>query len=75
MSTSRTSQVTYDDGIECTPDSIFKGVASCFGLLLSSIFTVSLSITAAGLFWTAQSMYALTHGDNTIIVSMQPYIK
>ena len=32
----------YEEGIECTPDSLFSGLAGCFGFLLSLVIVTSL---------------------------------
>ena len=74
MSASRVQEKkvnVIEDGIECTPDGIYKGVASCFGFMLSLLVVTALGIAAGGIFWTAQSMYALTSGKKEIIVSMR----
>ena len=64
---SSTSAV-YEDGIECTPDSMFKGLAGCCGFILSLVVVVSLGITAGGVFWSAQSISKLTDGTHRILV-------
>lgn len=50
----------YEEGIECTPDSLFRGLAGCFGFLLSLVIVTSLGVIAGGVFWTAQNMAAIT---------------
>ena len=61
----------YDDVVECTPESIYKALIGCFGLLISLLLVFSLGITAGGVFWTAQSMNALTSGERHVLVSFQ----
>ena len=43
----------YEDGIECTPETLFKAIAGCFGVLSSMLIVAGLGVTAAGVFWTA----------------------
>jgi hypothetical protein len=50
----------YEEGIECTPDSLFRGVAGCFGFLVSLLVVASLGMVAGGVFWTAQNMERIT---------------
>ena len=57
---------TYEDGIECTPEGLFKGLAGCFGFLLSLVVVASLGVIAGGIFWTAQSMDKITNTDATL---------
>lgn len=56
----------YEEGIECTPDSLFSGLAGCFGFLLSLVIVTSLGVIAGGVFWTAQNMDRLTDPSHTI---------
>lgn len=67
-STTKSSQSVsvYEDGLECTPESLFKGLAGCFGFLLTLIVVVSLGVIAGGVFWTAQNMDRITSNDHTV---------
>lgn len=55
---------TYEDGVECTPEGLFKGLAGCFGFLLSLVVVASLGVIAGGIFWTAQNMDRITNTDS-----------
>lgn len=61
----------YEEGIECTPESIYKALVGCFGLLISLLLVLCLGLTAGGVFWAAQSVNALTSGERQVIVSLQ----
>lgn len=65
--------MVYEQGIECTPDYIFKAFAGCFGLFTSALIVAALGTAAGGVFWTAQNMYKLTDGSSSIIYNVQPY--
>jgi len=68
----RSIQTGHDENvIECAPESLFKGIIGCFGLFVSFVMVSALAITAAGVFWTAQSMYHLTTGENEIMISIR----
>ncbi len=54
----------YEEGIECTPDSLFSGLAGCFGFLLTLIVVASLGVVAGGVFWTAQNMDRITEKND-----------
>ncbi len=73
MSSRTTTVATVDpveEGIECTPEGLVKGLAGCFGFLLSLIMCVALGITAGGIFWTAQSVERLTSNEHFINVRL-----
>ena len=61
----------YEEAVECTPESIYKALVGCFGLLISLLLVLSLGMTAGGIFWAAQSINALTSGERQVIVSLQ----
>ena len=61
----------YEEAVECTPESIYKALVGCFGLLISLLLVLSLGMTAGGIFWAAQSMNALTSGERQVIISLQ----
>lgn len=62
---------TRNDGaIECSPDSLFKGVAGCIGFLMTLLSVASLSVIAAGVFWTAQQMDKITDETHTMLLQM-----
>ena len=61
----------YEEGIECTPDSLFKGLAGCFGFMLSLVMVTALGVIAAGVFWTAQNMDRITHKGKDTFVNMR----
>ena len=67
---------TYEDGVECTPEGLFKGLAGCFGFLLSLVVVASLGVIAGGIFWTAQNMDRITNTDSvtakTSFLMMRP---
>ncbi len=60
----------YEEGIECTPDSLFNGLAGCFGFLLSLTVVTSLGVIAGGVFWTAQNMDRITNSANYVIMNV-----
>ena len=64
----------YEEGIECTPESIYKAMIGCFGLLISLLLVLCLGMTAGGVLWAAQSVNALTSGERQVIVSLQNLI-
>jgi len=68
----------YEEGIECTPDSLFSGLAGCFGFLLSLVVVTALGVIAAGVFWTAQNMAAITDNSPTTFMNLRlngPYVE
>lgn len=75
---SRTSTNTnvqvYDDGLDCTPDSLFKSLAGCFGFLLTLIIVASLGVIAGGVFWTAQNMDRITDPNHAVQMEIAGYI-
>ena len=60
----------YEEGIECTPDSLFSGLAGCFGFLVSMVIVTALGVIAGGVFWTAQNMDRITNQDNVVILKL-----
>ena len=58
----------HEEGIECTPDSLFRGLAGCLGFLLSLVVVTALGVTASGVFWTAQNMDRITDAGNYVIL-------
>ena len=68
MSSRGKQTAVYEEGIECTPDTLFKGLAGCFGFLLSLVVVTSLGVIAAGVFWTAQNMDRITDSGDYIIL-------
>lgn len=60
----------YEEGIECTPDSLFSGLAGCFGFLISLVIVTALGIIAGGVFWTAQNMDRITNQDNVVLLNL-----
>ena len=58
----------YDNSMECTPDALFKNVASCFGFLLTCTFVASLGILAAGMLLIAQHVDKMTNSENVIMI-------
>lgn len=72
MAAKQQAQVgVYEEGIECTPDSLFSGLAGCFGFLLSLVIVTSLGVIAAGIFWTAQNMSAITDDNGSTFIMMR----
>lgn len=65
------SKTTYEEGIECTPASLVRGLAGCFGFLLSVVVVTSLGVIAGGVFWTAQSMDKITDGDKSTYMMLR----
>ena len=65
----------YEEGIECTPDSLFAGLAGCFGFLLSLVVVTSLGVIAGGVFWTAQNMDRITADDKFIVMNLDHALK
>lgn len=61
----------YEDGLECTPESLFKGLAGCFGFLLTLIVVASLGVIAGGVFWTAQNMDRITSDQHTVLLNVR----
>lgn len=61
----------YEEGIECTPDSLFNGLAGCFGFLLSLVVVTALGVIAAGVFWTAQNMSAITDKSSSTFMNLK----
>ena len=75
MPSRETSQVgMYEEGIECTPDSLFKGLAGCFGFLLSLVVVTALGVIAAGVWWTAKNMDRITDNGNYINMDIQGFV-
>lgn len=71
-STMKTAQIgVYEEGIACEPDALFKGLAGCFGFLLTCTIVASLGIIAGGVFWTAQNVDRITDKDNSNFVMMR----
>lgn len=70
QSTTKPSQsvAVYEDGLECTPESLFKGLAGCFGFLLTLIVVASLGVIAGGVFWTAQNMDRITSDQHNVLM-------
>ena len=68
--TTTRSVAVYEDGLECTPDSLFKGLAGCFGFLLSLVVVASLGVIAGGVFWTAQNMDRITDTAHAIKINV-----
>jgi hypothetical protein len=60
----------YEDGLECTPDSLFKGLAGCFGFLLTCVIVASLGVIAGGVFWTAQNMDRITDVGHAVTLNL-----
>ena len=67
---SRSSAAVYEDGIECTPDSLLKGLAGCFGFLLTCVIVASLGVIAGGVFWTAQNMDRITDVGHAVTLNL-----
>jgi hypothetical protein len=65
------TQSVYDEGIECTPDSLYRGIAGCFGFLLTCLVTASFGIIAGGVFWTAQNMDRITDKGHFVLLDLQ----
>ena len=59
-----------EDGIECTPDSLFRGLAGCFGFLLTLVTVASLGVIAGGVFWTAQNMDRITDSNYAVQMNL-----
>ena len=70
MSTTKQTVGVYEEGIECTPESLFKGLAGCFGFLLSLVLATSLGVIAAGVFWTAQNMDRITSSGAHVLMEV-----
>lgn len=70
--TAKSSQsvAVYEDGLECTPESLFKGLAGCFGFLLTLIIVASLGVIAGGVFWTAQNMDRITNPHHSVMLHL-----
>ena len=66
MPASTRSVAAYEDGLECTPDSLFKGLAGCFGFLLTVTVVASLGVIAGGVFLTARNMDRITSDGNYV---------
>ena len=64
------SRTRNDDGIECTPDSLFRGVAGCIGFMMTLLSVASLSVIAAGVFWTAQQMDKITDKTHHMLLQL-----
>ena len=65
----------YDEGIECTPEGLSRGLAGCFGFLLTLVMVTSLGVVAGGIFWTAQNMDRITNTDESktdVFMSLRP---
>jgi hypothetical protein len=60
-----------ENGIECTPDALFSGVAGCVGFLMTLLSVASLSVIAAGVFWTAQQMDKITDDTHSLLLQLQ----
>jgi hypothetical protein len=60
----------YEDGLECTPDTLFKGLAGCFGFLLTCVIVASLGVIAGGVFWTAQNMDRITDAGHFVTLNL-----
>ena len=75
MSSRKAEVGVYEGGIECTPDSLFDGLAGCFGFLLSLTVVTSLGVIAGGVFWTAQNMDRLTNSANYVIINLDDAMK
>jgi hypothetical protein len=69
-----TNVAVYDDGLECTPESLFKGLAGCFGFLITLIIIASLGIIAGGVFWTAQNMDRITDANHAVQMEITGFI-
>lgn len=65
------SRNSSDGAIECSPESLFKGVAGCIGFLMTLLSVASLSVIAAGVFWTAQQLDKITDETHTIVLQME----
>lgn len=64
------SVAVYEDGLECTPESLFKGLAGCFGFLLTLIVVASLGVIAGAVFMTAQNMDRITSEGHFITMQL-----
>lgn len=65
------SRNSNDGAIECSPDALFQGVAGCIGFLMTLLSVASLSVIAAGVFWTAQQLDKITDETHTILLQME----
>ena len=61
--------------VQCTPDALFKGTAGCIGFLMTLLSVASLSVIAAGVFWTAQQMDKITDETHTMLMQLEGYYK
>jgi hypothetical protein len=59
--------------IQCTPDALFKGAAGCIGFLMTLLSVASLSVIAAGVFWTAQQLDKVTDSTHTMLLQMEGF--
>ena len=60
-----------DSAIQCTPDALFKSAAGCIGFLMTLLSVASLSVIAAGVFWTAQQLNRVTDDTHTMLLQME----
>lgn len=72
MSSSTKSVTVYDDGIECTPESLCRGIAGCAGFVLLLVVVTSLGVVAGGVFWAAQNMAKLVDDDAATFILIKP---
>tara|TARA_B110000046_G_C12937255_1_gene374146 strand:- start:461 stop:715 length:255 start_codon:yes stop_codon:yes gene_type:complete len=71
IDSSARKNTVYEEGVECTPDVLFRSLAGCFGFLLSVVVVTALAIIAAGVFWTAQNIERLTDGNEKKFVQIK----
>lgn len=69
--TSRVQVGIYNDGIECSPDALYRGLAGCFGFLLTCMIATSLSVIAGGVYWTAQNLDRVTNTGHFVLLDVQ----
>lgn len=56
-------------------DALFKGAAGCIGFLMTLLSVASLSVIAAGVFWTAQQMDKITDETHTMLLQLEGFYK
>ena len=70
MKTNMTTTRQHEESIECTPDSVYRGMAGCCGLLITSLMIASIGIIAGGTMYTAMALDRLTSEKNHIQLKM-----
>ena len=67
----RTAPKKNDGTIQCTPDALFKNAAGCIGFFMTLLYVASLSVIAAGVFWTAQQLNRVTDDTHTMLLQLE----